>query len=129
MKDKDWQAEINQLKARELKARQILGVSETADINEIKRAWREKSIEYHPDHNRDNPSAHKQFILINCAYRFLLEGKGCDELDRQDELTDEKLSSDGKYRMDNPWGYFAWWRENFFTESHKSDNKHGKPNT
>lgn len=125
MKDKDWQSEINRLKARERKARQILGVSERASLDEIKRAWREKSLTYHPDHNRDNPSAHKQFILVNCAYKFLLEGTGCDELDEQDTLTKEKLSINGKYRIDNAWGYFAWWRENYFSEDNKTEDKKG----
>jgi len=43
---------------------------------------------------------------------FLTEGKGCEELDAG-HVPDEKLT-DGKYRLDNPWGYFAWWREKYF---------------
>ncbi len=117
MAERDWQADIRKLKSREKRAREILGVDESAGIDEIKRAWREKSLKYHPDHNRNDEQAHKRFILVNCAYKFLLEGEGCEELDCEDELTEERLSSDGKYRMDNPWGYFAWWRDNYFSDN------------
>jgi len=26
----------------------------------------------------------------------------------------EPIGRGRKYRMDNAWGYFAWWRENYF---------------
>jgi len=118
VQDRDWQAEIRLLQRREKKARQILGVSDSggcgsqAGAERIKRAWRKLSLEHHPDNNGGSLESHRRFILVNCAYRFLTEGKGCEKLDAE-RLPDEELT-DGKYRLDNPWGHFAWWREKYF---------------
>jgi len=112
VQDKDWQGEIGLLQRRETKARQILGVSDSDGAEKIKLAWRKRSLANHPDNNGGSLESHRNFILVNCAYRFLTEGKGCEELDAEHLPDRERL--DGKYRLDNPWGYFAWWRENYF---------------
>ena len=112
MPEKDWQAEIRLLQRRERKARQILAVSDSDGMEKIKRAWRQLSLKHHPDNNAGSLESHRRFILVNCAYMFLTEGKGSEELDAE-RLADEELT-DGKYRLDNPWGYFAWWREKYF---------------
>ena len=112
MQDRDWQAEISLLQQREKKARDVLGVSDSDGPEEIRRAWRKLSLRHHPDNNAGSEESHRRFILINCAYMYLTEGKGCKELDAE-RLADGELT-DGKYRLDNPWGYFAWWREKYF---------------
>ena len=112
MQDRDWQADLRLLQQRERKARQILGVSDSDSAEQIKRAWRKLSLKHHPDNNSNSMESHRNFILVNCAYMFLTEGKGCEELDAE-HLPDKKLT-DGKYRLDNPWGYFAWWQETYF---------------
>ena len=114
MCDRDWQAEIRLLQMREKKARERLGVSDSASREDIKRAWRRESLKHHPDHNGGSVESHRRFVRINCAYRCLTEGVGCDELDSE-KLLSEALA-DGKYRRDNPWGYFVWWRENYFSD-------------
>lgn len=114
MRDRDWQAEIGLLQQREKRARQILGISASDDVERIKRAWRKLSLKHHPDNNAGSLESHRWFILVNCAYMFLTEGKGCEELDAK-RLPDEELT-DGKYRLGNPWGYFAWWREKYFSQ-------------
>ena len=81
MQDKDWQADLRLLQRRERKARQILGVSDSDGAERIKRAWRKLSLEHHPDNNASSLESHRRFILVNCAYMFLTEGKGCEELD------------------------------------------------
>jgi len=100
--DRDWQAEIRQLRKRERRAREILGVPDAAGMEDIKRAWREKSLKCHPDRNGGSIDSHRSFILIHCAYRFLIEGLGCDELD-SDKPSDPVLT-DGRDRLDNSWG-------------------------
>jgi len=112
VRDGDWQAEIRLLQRRDKTARRILGVSDSDDAERVKLAWRRLSIKHHPDKNGASLESHRRFILVNCAYMFLTEHKGCEELDAE-YLSDEELS-DGKYRLDNPWGYFAWWREKYF---------------
>jgi hypothetical protein len=49
---------------------QILGVSQFAETSEIKRAFRQKAKNLHPDVNSTN-GAHKQFQRINEAYQVL----------------------------------------------------------
>lgn len=49
----------------------ILGVSRDADAKAIKRAFRIKAREHHPDVNRDNPDAETRFKEINEAYEVL----------------------------------------------------------
>lgn len=49
----------------------ILGVNRGADQKEIKRAFRKKARENHPDVNRDNPDAESNFKDINEAYEVL----------------------------------------------------------
>lgn len=51
---------------------EILGVSQDADDQQLKAAYRKKAKKYHPDINSD-PNATKKFQQINDAYKFLQE--------------------------------------------------------
>ncbi|MBP7847996.1 DnaJ domain-containing protein [Patescibacteria group bacterium] len=45
----------------------ILGVGESADADEIKKAYRKLAMQYHPDRNRGDNSAEEKFKEINEA--------------------------------------------------------------
>ncbi len=94
-------------------ASQILEVREGVSQTELKKAYRRASLKYHPDHNQGDSDANKKFILVKCAYELLAEDKPCPAL--LEEINDwPGVPDDDKYRLDNQWGHFLWWRDKFF---------------
>ena len=102
---------------RDLQARRaackILGVEETVSKEALKKAYRQASFKYHPDHNPNDSEAHKKFLLVKCAYELLAEDKHCEMLLGEIKLW-PGVPEDDKYKLDSLWGHFLWWREKFF---------------
>jgi preprotein translocase subunit Sec63 len=103
--------------SRDLKARsmacKVLGVTETAGEEELKKAYRLAAMKFHPDKNLNDPDAVKKFTLVKCAYELLAEDKECPELLKEIDSW-SGVPEDEKYKLDNTWGHFLWWREKFF---------------
>jgi len=110
--EKDWQAEIRLLRRRERKARAILGVSDAAGRQEIRRAFRQAVLASHPDVNPADAETARRFHLVCRAYRCLMDGESCATLDELQ--APPEVPAETHYRLDNPWGYWCWWRDRYF---------------
>jgi molecular chaperone DnaJ len=71
---------------------EVLGVSRTASLAEIKKAYREKAFQCHPDKNPGDPEAERKFKEVSAAYEVLSD----DEKRRlYDQYGHEGLSARG----------------------------------
>ncbi|XP_042017959.1 chaperone protein dnaJ 1, mitochondrial isoform X3 [Salvia splendens] len=75
---------------------EILGVSGDATVDEIKKAFRALAKKYHPDANKNNPSAKRKFQEIREAYETLKDPDKKTHYDRlrQSSKTNGTRSSD-----------------------------------
>ena len=61
---------------------EILGVSKTATVDEIKKAYREKALQYHPDRNPNDKTAEDKFKEAAEAYEVLGDAQKRAQYDR-----------------------------------------------
>ncbi|GAB6180518.1 hypothetical protein JCM14036_18370 [Desulfotomaculum defluvii] len=90
------------------RARKILGVSEEADIEDIRSAYRQLAKKYHPDLNDNDPSMCENFKFISEAYEILTKYRN------RDRYTIDKNGArpTGEPPLDDK-AYFEWWKERF----------------
>lgn len=61
---------------------EVLGISKGAGEAEIKKAFRQKAMQYHPDKNSGDKAAEEKFKEVNEAYEILSDPKKKDKYDR-----------------------------------------------
>ncbi len=69
---------------------QVLGVARSAKEDEIKKAYRKRAKDLHPDRNRDDPKAQDRFAELNGAYEILGDEAKRKQFDRGE------IDADGK---------------------------------
>src|SRR5512137_3102198 len=60
----------------------VLGVSRDASAEEIKKAYRQAALKYHPDRNKDDPDAEAKFKEAAEAYEVLSDVEKRQRYDR-----------------------------------------------
>src|SRR4051795_161684 len=74
---------------------EVLGVSKTADADELKRAYRKLAMSYHPDRNPGDASAEQKFKEINEAYDILKDDQKRAAYDRYGHAAFEQGGAGG----------------------------------
>jgi DnaJ-class molecular chaperone len=64
---------------------ELLGVSRTADTEEIKKAYRQLALKYHPDRNEGSKEAEERFKEVTEAYEVLRDSEKRTVYDRYGE--------------------------------------------
>lgn len=92
----------------------VLGVSHDATKDEIKRAYRRKAKEYHPDLHPNDPDAAKKMNEINEAY---------DMLNNPEKYRKEKQSNSSAYQgaYGNSYGNPGWNGSDYHRQDYQGD--------
>ncbi len=86
---------------------QVLGVSRTAAPEEIKRAYRKKAMDLHPDRNPNDPEAERRFKEVNEAYAVLKDEQSRAAYDRFGHAAFEGAGAGGPGAGNFDFGGFA----------------------
>jgi len=81
----------------------ILGVTKSADLKQIKKAYRAKAKNLHPDKNKDDPSADEKFKDLGAAYEVFSDA---DKRKKYDRCGEECVKEDGGMGNGDPFSSF-----------------------
>jgi DnaJ family protein B protein 11 len=96
----------------------ILGVTKSAKLNQVKKAYRAKAKEMHPDKNPDDPKAAEKFQDLAAAYEVLSDEEKRKTYDRHGE---EGLKNDAMGGSDPFSSFFGDF--GFFGGGHGNDHR------
>ena len=80
---------------------ELLGVTRAASADELKKAYRKKARELHPDANPDNPAAAERFKEVSKAYAVLSDD---DQRARYDRFGEAGVGGNGGPNVDDLFG-------------------------
>jgi len=93
-----------------LQCYQTLGLDESASLKEIKQAYRQLSLKYHPDRNKER-EADKKFKEITDAYQFL----------KQEQKRSNATHGDAATAHADFWNYYDKEASDDFRFNHKAN--------
>lgn len=93
----------------------VLGVSENATPDEIKKAYRQKTKEYHPDLHPDDPDAARKMGEINEAYDMLMNPEKYAAKKVQQQGYQRAQNSRNYGQQQSQYGYGNEWNGDFGT--------------
>lgn len=102
-KQKVQEAETALKQSKEKNYYKVLGISRKANLKEIKKAYRELALKWHPDKNTDNKEeAEKMFQDISEAYEVLSDKELKDKYDRGEPVFENQGGGGGggRHHMD-----------------------------
>ena len=76
---------------------EVLGITKNASSSEIKKAYRKKAIQYHPDKNPGDKEAEAQFKLAAEAYEILSDPQKKSQYDQFGHAADNMGSGMGGF--------------------------------
>lgn len=85
---------------------ELLGVAHEATPEQIKKAFRERAFEHHPDRNPNNPASEEQFKKINEAYSTLGDSDKKSRYDAAGYTTEAYRPN--RTSGENPYGQYTW---------------------
>ena len=78
---------------------ELLGVSKSATAEEIKKSYRKKAVQYHPDKNPGNKEAEDMFKKVSEAYEVLSDPKKRATYDQYGHEAFQQAGAGGSYRQ------------------------------
>ncbi len=113
----------------------ILGISKTASADEIKKAFRKKAMENHPDKHKGDTSAEKKFKKINEAYDILKNPQKRSQYDQFGKAGADGSQANGGgggfggFNFNQGGGDFSDIFENIFSEFSGRGRQSARPRT
>lgn len=101
----------------------VLGVSPGASQDEIKKAYRRKTKEYHPDTHPNDPNATKKMTEVNEAYDMLMNPDKYAAKRAQQSQSSQRNSYSGQYGgYSSQQGGYSQGRQNYSGQQRSSGN-------
>ncbi len=100
----------------------ILGVPRGAGKEQVKRAFRKKAMQYHPDKN-NAPGAKDMFIKVNEAYEALIEGRAMPRQRARRTKTRQEMQEEIRRKAKAQAKYYAKMRYEEFRKECKAFRK------